>query len=179
MREVPFVVAMALGLVPLLWLEGLRERGHRRPAAFWWVAAGLGVSFVADVVGALGYAPLASQVYPVLQAALIAVTLLERPAFVAFVAVLLFAASLSIMWRGAGGYDVILRTVAFGGVSVMAWAALPPSTIRATLVVGFAAMLGGWFAYTLDPGWTSWATLQAARLGTTVGFCVAAREGKA
>lgn len=160
-----------LGLVPLAWLLWRRERR----LAWWLVASGLGVSFLADVAGWLGYTQLASQVYPVMQAALIAIALLERPAFVAYVGALVFAASLSIMWRGAGGYDVILRTVSWGGVSLFAGLYLDRSVLRTTLATGFAAMLVAWLWYALEPGMASWGALQLARAGTTVGFCVAAR----
>lgn len=177
--DLPEVIPLAvgatlLGLVPLAWMEGLRERGIARPAAWWWVAAALAVSFVADVAGAAGLTPYASQVYPVLQAALIALVLVERPAFVGYVALLLFTAALSIVWRGAGGYDVLLRFAAHGGVALIAWAVLPESLIRWVLALGFAGMLAAWLYFTVEPGWAGWGTLQTARLATTVGFCISA-----
>lgn len=142
-------------------------------AAYWWLAAAFAVSFAADVAGAVGLTPYASQLYPVMQAALIALVLLERPAFVAYVALLLFAASLSIVWRGAGGYDVILRGVAWGGVSGLAMVTLEPSRLRTTLAAGFALLFLAWVGFTASPDWTHWTLLQLARVGTTVGFCAA------
>lgn len=169
-------LATVLGLVPLAWCLGLRSRGRRVDAAYWWLAAAFAVSFVADVAGAFGLTPYASQLYPVMQAALIAVVLLERPAFVAYVALLVFAAALSIAWRNAGGYDLVLRAVSWGGVAALAWALVPPekATIRWTLAAGFAAQLLAWIAFTVDPGWDGWLALQLARLGTAIGFCAAA-----
>lgn len=175
----PGILAATLGAVPVLYLSGLRRRGESRRLAWWLVASAFGVSFVADLFNAAGWHPLAHQVYPVLQAALVALVLLERPAFVGYVALLLFAAILSILWRGAGGYDVILRVVAWGGVSVFAGLSLERGVLRSTLSLGFAGMLVAWAWYTLAPGLGPWAALQLARLGATVGFCVAAKRAVA
>jgi hypothetical protein len=165
------MLATVLGLVPLAWCAWRRER---RPT-YWWMAAAFGVSFLADVAGALGYARYAGQVYPVLQAALVAMTLLAGAPLYAYVAAVLFAASLSIAWRGAGGYDVILRLVAFGGLAGFSLA-VPNTRLRASLVVYFGLGALAWLGYVWIPGWTTYALMQGTRAVGIGLWCWAAQE---
>ena len=178
LRDAPFYAASALGAIPLAGLGWLRVRGRRRGAFWWWMAAAFSVSCLADVAGGLGYASEASQVYPVLQAGLVVALLLPRRYAEWGVGAILLAASASIVSRDAAGLDVLLRVVAFGGVSAVAWWRLPASALRTALLVYFAGGALAWYLYAAAPGYVTWGLLQGTRLVGLVGWCsAAAREG--
>jgi hypothetical protein len=164
-----FEVAHGVGLVPLAWLVWLRLRGSRREASWWWMGVALAVSFVADFLPH----PVTHQAYPVTQGAIFALVLLPRERAVWVIALLLSAAATSIALREAGGLDLLLRVVAWGSVAALG-SRLPPGPLRTTLTWGFGAMVFAWLGYVYAPGWYSWGLLQAARLGTALGFCRAA-----
>lgn len=166
-----FELAHALGLVPLLWLVGLRARGKQRDAAFWWVAIAFGVSFLADTVAHWITPSVVGNVYTLLQASLIGLVLLDRGEAVAF-AGLLLAASLMVAGIDPGGRDLILSTAAWLGVAVIAYRIRSP--FRRSLLATFG---GGWVAwcwYAADPGWASWLAYQGTRAVGTGLFCWAA-----
>lgn len=167
---------MALGLVPLVALALLRARGHRRDAAWWWMAVAFAVSFVADAVTLVAPHRYVAQVYPFLQAGILLAVLLPRRWVEVAGALLLAAAAVSITGRSGGGHDVLLRTVAFGMVAAVAWVRVPRGTLRTALVVGFGGGAVAWWGYVVAPGWVSWSALQAVRLVAVVGFAKAAGE---
>ena len=171
-------VLMALGLVPLAWLALLRWRGSRLDSAWWWMAFGFAVSFVADVATLVYPHRLVSQVYPVLQAALFILVLLPRKYAEWVIAVILVAASVSIAARDAAGLDVLLRVVAFGSVAGVAWLTLKPSVLRSSLIVAFGGGAVAWVGYVLSPGWTSYAGIQVARVAGTALWCLAATRSE-
>lgn len=157
----------AIGLVPLACLAWLHWRGHRRSAAWWWMASGFGVSFLAD------FLPwrIAQQTYPITQAALLMFPLLSRDAMDRYVALLIAAGAISVLARDAAGVDVLLRVVAWGSVSALAYVLMPRGRLRSVLAYGFGALAVAWLAYTMVPGWTTWGGMQAVRLAVTVGWC--------
>lgn len=161
----------ALGLVPLLTLAALHATGRTRAGSWWWMASGFGVATVADVWGAFGHAALASQVYPITQAALLMFPLLSRDAMDRYVALLIAAGAISVLARDAEGVDVLLRLVAWGSVSALAYVLMPKGRLRSVLAYGFGALTVAWLAYAMAPGWTSWGALQLARVAVTVAWC--------
>jgi hypothetical protein len=160
-----------IGIVPLACLAWLHYAGHRRSVEWWLMGAAFGVSFLAD------FAPwrLAQQTYPISQAALFALVLLpSRKALELFVAVLLAAAAISILARDAAGVDVLLRCIAWGSISALAWTMLAKGALRTCLTLGFGALTVAWLAYLLVPGWWTWGAYQGVRLGVAVWWCYAA-----
>lgn len=167
-----FEAAHLLGIVPVLWLVGLHLTGQRRTWPWWVMAAGFGVSFVADFLSW----PLAQQVYPLSQAALFGLVLLpSRRTVEGFVALLVFVATISILAREAAGMDVLLRVVAWLGVAGFAYGMLRPGPLRAVVSGGFLALTVSWLAYLVVPGWATYLTYQGTRLGMTGAWCVVAR----
>jgi hypothetical protein len=153
-----------LGLIPLLWLAVRRKPGDPWNAAWWWMASGFGVSTLADLAGAAGYGYAASQVYPVSQAALVSRPMLTQRWWVGYVALLLAAASASVVWRDGLGMDVALRVVAFGGVAVMGWRLAVERTLETALLVYFGLGLLAWLAYLAMPGWWTYLGMQGTRV---------------
>ena len=168
---------MAVGGVPLLTLAALRVAGHRRSAAFWWLAAAFGVSLAADLLTLLWPHQLIHQTYPVLQAGLFALALLPRRAVSWVMVAVLAAASTSIMARGADGLDILLRVVAWGSVAGIGWFA-KDAALRASLLIAFGVGLLGWLAYVYAPGWWTWGFLQTCRVVGTGWFVVAVVRAK-
>lgn len=166
-----FEVAHAIGIVPALWLVALRLRGQRVDAAYGWLAAAFGVSFLADSAAHWVDPALVSQVYLVTQAALFAAVLIpSRPALEWAVWLLLFTASLSVVARQGEGLDVLLHVVAFASVSGLAWT-LAAGRVRLVLGVGFAGLALAWVLYAAWPGWATWGAYHVTRLALAVGFC--------
>lgn len=159
----------ALGAVPLAFL--LWKRLDR---AWWWMASGFAVSVLADLAGRAGYAYPASQVYPVLQCALVAVPMTDRRTLVRFVALMLAAASASVVWREGVGLDVALRAVAFGGVAVLAWRGVAHDPLRTALVAYFGGGLLAYLCYGATPGWVTYLGMQGVRVAGIGLWCVAA-----
>ena len=165
------VLATTIGVVPLAHVVGMRGQGQPVDAAYGWLALAFAVSFVADVVGLLGYGLLSSQVYLVSQAALFAAVLIpSRPVLEWAVWVLLFTASLSVVARQGEGLDVLLHVVAFASVSGLAWM-LGAGRLRLVLGVGFAALAVAWCGYAYAPSLATWGGYQVTRLAIAVAFC--------
>ena len=162
---------MALGLVPLAWVAWHRPRR----ASWWWMAVAFAVSFAADLATLYWPHRYVSQVYPVLQAGLFVAILLPRKYAEWVIAVVLVAASVSIVGRDAAGLDVLLRMVAFGSVAGASYW-LPAGPLRTALLVYFAGGALAWLGYVLAPGWTTYAGLQAARVVGIGCWCYAARR---
>jgi hypothetical protein len=170
------ILTATLGAVPLLFLSGMRRRGKPVSPAYWWMAGGFAVSFVADVFGAAGWHPIASQTYPVSQAALVSRPMLTQRWWVLYVALLLTAASASVVWRDGLGMDVALRVVAFGGVAVMGWRLAVERTLETALLVYFGLGLLAWLAYLAMPGWWTYLGMQGTRVVGIAYWCRAARK---
>lgn len=159
-----------MGLVPLVWLACLRLTGIKRDAAWWWVAAALSISWIADWTIHIGVSPwLASAVYPVTQAALIGAVFLPRRDAQSFVAVLVLVGLMAVLWNGTDGPDRFLHTVAW--LSVVGIVGHRPSPLRPVVPIAFACLWLAWLGYALAPGWPSWLLFQGVRLGGLVAFC--------
>lgn len=164
---------MAVGLVPL---AAVAVHGRRLPSAWWWLGGAFGVSFLADLAGRFGYGNVASQTYPVLQAGLFAFVLAPRDVAKWTVAALAAISSTSLWLRGGMGLDVVLHIAAFGSTAFFAYRYLSGGTLRATLALGFGALVYAWGALTLWPTFLAWGVLHTVRLATAVGFALAAHE---
>lgn len=166
--------AMGTGLVPLLALAALWARGRSRDAAWWWIAAAFGVSFVADVAGMAGYGRFVSQSYPLLQAGLVAFVLLPRPWAIATVGGLTAVSGASLAVRHGEGLDIVLHLAAWGGISLLAWTVLRDGMLRWTLAAGFLALAVAWTVFVAWPTFGAWGAVQGVRLAMAVGFVRAA-----
>jgi hypothetical protein len=166
-----------LGLVPLAWLSGMQISGHRRGAEWWWLAAAFGVSFVADVV-AYFLAPPARWVtivtYPVSQAALVSFVFLTRRDTRIFLGTLLVVGVIAVLWRGVRGPDILLATVAFGGVAGIVIDRWALGHLRTALLVYFGVGLVAWWCFAARPGLWSWSVYQCTRAAGIGLFCYAA-----
>lgn len=160
--------AALLGLIPLLWLAF----GPVRGAAWWWMAGGFAVSFVADAIARVSQPAFVSQLYPVTQAAVFVLVLAPKRSREWILGALLCAAAVSVALRDAQGFDVLLRTVAWGIVAVLALSVT--ERLRMALLVYFALGAVLWTAYVLSPGWVTWLAYQGTRaLGVSL-WCMAA-----
>lgn len=151
--------AASLGLIPLLWLAGTGK--HDR--AWWWLAGAFGISFLADLSAQWVNPFTVSIVYPVSQSALIVAVLAERRDAFAFLGLVCLTGLATILSRGVDGPDVLLRTVAWGGVTVVAGSRPELGKLRMALVTAFGLGWVAWLGYTAVPGWTSWGIYQVVR----------------
>src|SRR5262249_37202868 len=138
--------AHMLGLIPLLWLACLRSARRHVDAAWWWLAGAYGVSFVADSAAHVLSPVLVSAVYPISQAGLIAAVLLPRSVATWRVLALVVAGVISVV-EGGEWPDVVLRSVAWGGVTVIALERPELGVLRTTLLVTFFWGLVAWLLY--------------------------------
>lgn len=164
----------ALGLVPLLWLVGLAFQRDQHDAAWWWLAAAFGVSFVADTL-ALFINPIVSgYIYPLLQGSIIGAVLLSRSDAATFGLVLGVTALAALAVLGIGGY-VPLHVVASLGVTGIAYHYRRlPSLLRWSLLVSFGVGCAAWLLYAEHITWTTWGLYQLTRVAGTALFCAAA-----
>lgn len=167
--------AFAIGLIPVAALGVLAMR-RRVGSAWWWMAAGFGVSFVADLLTLVMPHPLVSQVYPVSQAALFLLVLLPRSQAIAVIGALFAAAAGSMAARQGMGLDFPLHAVAWGSVAGAAWLVLMPGLLRTALGVCFPVLILAWGAFVLWPGWTAWGAMQGVRVALAIAWTLAAIE---
>jgi hypothetical protein len=167
-------IAAEMGLVPLVWVVALRFRGRAIGAAWYWLAAAFAVSWLADTAALIVDPDLVGNLYPITQAALIGAVLLDRLEAAQFVVALVFVGVGSVLWHGVAGPDVLLRTVAWGAVTLIVWRLPLPGRLRASLLVTFGLGWACWMAYAANPGWPSWSVYQTTRLVGTALFCLAA-----
>lgn len=167
-------LAAEMGLVPLVWLVWLRFRGRQSGIAWWWLATAFVVSWLADTAALWVNPDLVGNLYPITQAALVGAVLLDRLEAAQFAVGLGLVAIVAVLWRGPLGIDVLLRTVAWGGVGGLAWQT--PARVRTSLLVTFGLGLLAWWGYALDPSWPTWLLYQATRAGGIVLFCMAASD---
>lgn len=167
------VVATLMGLVPLLFLVYLHYQGTKRDAAYWWLAAALGVSFVADAL-TLATHNASRDAYPLLQSGLIGLILLDRPTAVLY-CVGLVVASLLVPLFGLQHPDYAFCAVAWLSIAWIAYRykALP-ELLRLSLLVIFGLGWLVWVGYVLWPGWVTWLGYQWIRAAGTALFCWAA-----
>ena len=170
-----FITASLLALIPLAWCITLAMWGRRVAEVAWWIAGALSLSFVADLFGSMGYAPLASNLYPVVLGSTLGAVLMEARQAKLFALLLALLAFVSLAWRSAEGLDILTRTVAFGGVTVAAWRCpVVCPRLRQAVTILCAGGVVAWWGYVLHPGWSSWLTVQGVRVAGTAWFCRAA-----
>jgi hypothetical protein len=173
-RHIPAVawLAYSIGALPALWLALRRVRA----AEWWWLAAALGVSFVADTFALFGHnSLLVSAVYPVSQAAIVGAVFLSRTYAAAFLVLLVLGGLLALVIAPVGRPDVFLHTIAWLGVVSMV-AGRPIGRLRIAVLLYFGLGWACWLTYTTDPGWTTYLTYQGSRLLGTLAFCWAAAK---
>lgn len=163
-----------MALVPLVWMGGLTVRGYIRGWEWWWLAIAFGVSWLADTAALVADPWIISAVYPLGQSALVGLVFLTRRDGLRFLMALLAVGVAAMLWRGAAGPEVLLRTVAWGavvGIVLDRWAL---GRLRTTLLVYFGLGLFAWWLYALSPGWWTWGAYQFLRLAGILLFCAAA-----
>ena len=181
-------VAIVMPLLPLAWLGWLWTRGQHRDAAWWWMAGGFAISWVANV--ASDYLPanarwVVSAVYPVSQSAIFGAVLLDRTEALMFLALLTPIGIVAAVMGAAQGPDILLRSAAWLVLAAVAWMRKElPQRLRISIVVYFFLgyctwlMLAAWVhdhpdAHGAAPEWYGYMLAQFAAL---VLFCWAATE---
>jgi hypothetical protein len=165
-------LAASVGLVPLLWLAAQRSRSR----TLWLLAAGYGVSFIADMGGLMGHPNLAGNLYPLGQAGLIGIALLPMDRAVTLAGVLAVVGIVAVWFGASEGRDLILVTVADLAICAMAARVLANDLLGAALGFSFGVGLLCWWVFALDPGWLTWGLYQMSRVAGSIAFCAAARE---
>ena len=127
------------------------------------MAVGLGVSCLVDNVARVTNPSLVSSVYPLSQAALVAIPVVSRREAALLVVTLFVVGLWSIAHSQGHGPDLALRIVGWGSIVVLAGERLPHGGLRNALVYYFAGSLLLWVAYVWQPGWSSWLAYQGAR----------------
>lgn len=160
-----------MALLPLAWCL---VRGERRQA-WWWIAGSFAVSWLADTAAHWGNPWPPAAVYPVSQAAIVGMVLLERWQAMLLATVLAVVGIVGVLWEGVLGPTVFLQTVAAGAVVWIVWPR-PLGRLRVTLLTAFGGTALAWIGYVLMPGWTSWGAYQGVRAVSIALFCWASRE---
>lgn len=167
--------SVTLGIVPLLFVA-MRDRAGFRIERHWWVmAAAFGISFIADSAAHWVSPWIIGVVYPLSQASLFgAVVMLDVRKKWGFLALLLGVGIFAVLTHGVSGPDILLRTVACLGLSLLVWPLRSLGVLRWSLLAYFLVGWGYWMAYVLLPGWTTYLLYQSSRvLGISL-FCYAA-----
>jgi len=164
-------VAYVTALVPLAWLPFTAKR---REAAWWWLAATFGVSFLADTAAHWADPFVVGLIYPISQATLIGAVLLSKRDAVNLLVGLTALGIVAAVLHGWHGPDVIVRIAAWGAVTWIVWQRWELGRLRASLLVSFGLGLACWLVYAMWPGWASWGTYQSVRLLGYLLFCWAA-----
>lgn len=165
-------VAHWVGLLPLAFLLTLRLAGRPRDRAYLWLAVAFAVSFVSDSLAHHVDAWLLSSVYPVTQAALIGAVLLARKDAWLFLLVLVNAGIVAALFAGPWP-DLLLHTVAFGGVTAIVYDRHYLGFVRTALLAYCGLGLAAWYWFALAPSFTHYAVYQATRIVGLAWFCMA------
>lgn len=162
-------IAHQMGLVPLAWCALRRVR----EPAYWWLAGAFGVSWLADWAAHWVAPWLVGLVYPVSQAALVGAVFLTRRDALRFTLALMVVGIAAALWRGPEGPDVLLATVAWGGVVGIVADRPALGLLRMALMVTCGVGLAAWWGYAVTPLWATWGGYQVVR-ATGIGlFCLA------
>lgn len=170
----PFGVAHHMGLLPLVWLSLLRWKGRDLGLAWWLLGTAFAVSWLADTAAHWINPWLTSPVYLVSQAWIVGTVFVSRRESLILLMVLVLTAVSTLIWRGIGGPDVLLHTVAWLSVVGILWQLKQLGRLRTSLLVYFGVGWFCWLMYCLSPGWSSWSIYQATRLLGILLFCRAA-----
>lgn len=160
--------AHLVGIIPVLWLVGLRERRK----LYWIMALAFGVSWLADTAAHWVDPDTVGNFYPFLQSGLIAAALMDEDKGRAFIAAVGLVAVAMIYLTAP--VDVILRTVAWGGACAVVWPHRELGVLRWSLLTAFGFGLLAWWGYAWHPSWTTWGIYQSLRAAGTVLFCLSA-----
>lgn len=163
-----------MALIPLLWLALLRFKGRACGVEWWWIAGVFFVSWLADTAAHYFNPWVGSEVYPMLQAAIIALVFLSRRDALKLILVVGAAGLLDLALFGISSWDILLRTVAWGAVIGIVYPLTQIVRLRLTLLMLFLGGLLAWYAYAIWPGWWSWSIYQASRFMAITFFCWAA-----
>jgi hypothetical protein len=169
-----FELAHHMALLPLVWLAWLAAWEDRRGAEWWWLAGAFFVSWLADSAAHVADPWLVSLVYPVSQAAIVGAVLLEREEAALFVGSLVTVGVVAVLWRGVGTPDVLVHTVAWASIALVAFDRAALGRLRLALLVAFGFGWLAWLGYTVTPGWPSWLCYQGVRALGIGCFCWAA-----
>lgn len=163
-----------MGLVPLVWLVFLHSIRITRGAAWWFLAAAFGISWVADWVAHVAGPWPISPLYLVSQAALIGAVLLPRRDARWFLGLLLFSALAASLVLPLYQPDLFVHTVAWWGITLMVLERPALGRLRTALLVAFGGGWLCWLGYFLAPSGGSWALYQVCRAVGIGLFCWAA-----
>lgn len=163
-------VAHWMGLIPVIWLAGIRS--HDR--AHWWIGAAFAVSWIADSAAHWVDPMMLSIVYPISQSALIGAVLMTRSEAWLFLAVLLIFGMLTLWFNGVGHPELLLRSVAWGIVTYTAYQRPQLGLLGTSLILYFGFGLIAWGVYVLSPGWWTWGAYQWIRAMGVSLFCLSA-----
>lgn len=164
-----FEVAHHMALLPLLWLSILWMVEQRRDSALWWLAGVFAVSWLADTAAHWTDPQLISAVYPVSQAALVALVLLKRDDALTFLFAITAIGVVSILFQELQQPNV-LRLAAWAAIVGIVYP-LPLGRVRTALLVTFGVGLAAWIVYVAVPGWTAWLIYQGVRAVGIALFC--------
>lgn len=165
-------IAHQMALLPILWLAALWAVEERRDPALWWLAGVFAISWMADTAAHWVDPWLISAVYPVSQAALVAVVLLKRDDALLFLFTITAIGIISIAFQELQQPNV-LRSAAWGAIVAIVYP-LPLGRLRASLLVTFGVGLVAWILFAVMRDWPTWLIYQGARAAGIVLFCWAA-----
>lgn len=172
MDRIAAETAHHMALVPFAFLVWKGVRGDSYDAAWWWVAGAFLVSWFTDSLAHYVHPNVLSLSYPIAQCALIGMVLLNTHDAARFFFLLCGVGMLAAILSD-GGPDILLRSVAFGGVALMAYT-YTDGAMRAALLTYFAGGLAFWVAFVASPSYGTWLAYQGTRLAGIALFCLAA-----
>jgi hypothetical protein len=173
-----FELFHGLALVPLVWLVGLHLAGRRRGVEWWWMAAGFGVSFLADLLAHWDRTGAVMAAYPISQAAIFLLVFVDRHTARLLILWLVGLSLLVPFLVPPKGMDAINSALSWGAVALVAWRRWSlPTPLRLSLLVYFGLGLT-WLGYLAWPwwggGWGWYLVYQATRVAGTALWCWAA-----
>lgn len=160
-----------MGVVPLVWLLGLRSAGVRVAPAWWIVAAGFGCSWLGDWVAHMANPFAVGCLYLVGQVGLIGWALAPREQALTLLVLLVSSANFALLGLDLQTPDVLVHTIAWLGLLVVVWPLPLIPRLRWTLALAFGLGWIAWLGYALRPGWPTWLLYQGVRLAGIAGFC--------
>lgn len=135
-----------LELTPLLCLCILAFFGKDRDIIWWLLACVFAVSWLADTCTLYKIADqwVISLVYPILQASIVGVALLEQRETNQLLWVLMASSVIVGTWHDVFGPDILLRTVCWGSIAGITWSRTSKK-LAASFLISFGGGLLCWF----------------------------------
>lgn len=173
------LVAWHIALAPFAWLTWQVITNQPTPADVWWIAGVFGVSWLADCAARWLDPNVIGNIYPLSQAALIGMVVLQARYADWLLTFLIVTALVAVFWRGADGQDVFFRTVAWGAIVGMAYTTTDLGRYRTMLLATFGLGLVTWIAHVayveahplLHGGAPTWYVYQGTRALGIALFC--------